>query len=658
MFKKLFTLTALAFMALTANAEFSFPINYESSFSNPETVNQWTISSRDGIAEGEFSNFFATGLTPVVNLNDADFILTNNQFSGGQPSDAWLISPEFEVTDDTVMFSIQLANCGDNSAATNNSFKVLYSLDGTSKEDFEANAPLLSGTIRNRGANVISYSSQRAVIQNLKGKKIRLAFVNEGNVTGFIGFGDIMVSPYYLKIDQLDSYASLLVDNANPIVRMSMTVSTPETAKGYKAVLTTESGFTSVYEDTAKTFNIRNASSINFTFPEQIEMSSPQEKFTISFVPNFEGAIPAVISGYLIKAERKYNAVALVEEVTGTWCGWCPGGIIMMDYWRDYYKGLNGRNKVIGVALHRQDPMTMTNGTYLSDYTSQVSRAGIEVSDPPTVLVNRITGGAPLQFDMKKFFDGLKSPATLAIKSVSLDKETGKAVVKYEYTASFSASNPGFSIAAIVTEDNVTDPDDSGNWAQTNYYAQYSMAQINNQFDPEIAPYFERFVSPNPEHITDITFGEVARGIFPSFAGQPLTDEVTAEVPIESEFTFTMPDNIYKQENVNIVLVLSRRGTNEVVAADIMEAKNFKEDSGVEENLATESLFNVHFNEGAAEVNTSEAGLLTVFTIDGVALRSVEIPEGRTIIPVNCQGTLIFTLTSAKGVESVKSIVR
>ncbi|MDE5870151.1 MAG: hypothetical protein K2H18_07945, partial [Muribaculaceae bacterium] len=32
-----------------------------------------------------------------------------------------------------------------------------------------------------------------------------------------------------------------------------------------------------------------------------------------------------------------FTRVNLVEEATGTWCGWCPGGIVLLDYMRETY---------------------------------------------------------------------------------------------------------------------------------------------------------------------------------------------------------------------------------------------------------------------------------------------------------------------------------
>lgn len=656
MIKKIFIGFSMFTVALTADATLNFPTNLKSSFGNPEDLSEWTVSVREGSATGSFASFFDSETAPVVNLEDTDYLLTNNSFTDGAGSSAWIISPEFEITDDTEMFSISLANCGDSDVATNNTFKVLYSLGGTEHSDFEINPALLTGTIRNRGANSISYSTQRAAITNLKGKKIRIAIVNEGNTTGFIGFTDFVVSPWYLVLDQEDSYNSLLIDSDSPIVKMSVTISTPVTAKGYTAELVTESGFVTKYVDTNKTFNIRNASSVNFTLPDDIQMKESEEKYTITFTPNFEGATPAIITGSLIKAERTFPAVALVEEVTGTWCGWCPGGIVMMDYWNEYFKGIReGYNRVIEVALHRTDPMSMTSGTYLSDFTSQVKKVGISVSDPPTVLVNRVAGGAPLQFDMKNFFKGLKSPAFLKIDRVEYYPETDEIKVNYNYVASFSAVNPGFAISAIVTENNVTGVDDAGNWDQTNYYSQYNMSQINAQFDPEIAPFFERFVQPNPDHIPSsmISYNEVARMIYPSFKGLSLKDEIKAEVPTSGELSFKMPGNISNIENVNLILVLSRQGNNDVMGADIVEAKDFAQNDV--NNIFSESPeFKVNISDFIANICSAERGELSVRTADGSLIYRGEINEGYNTLSINVKGLLLFTFTTHNRQSSMK----
>ena len=53
----------------------------------------------------------------------------------------------------------------------------------------------------------------------------------------------------------------------------------------------------------------------------------------------------------------------LIEEYTGTWCGWCPRGFTGMEMLRETFG-----EDFIGVAIHNQDPMAvLTTSQYPSN---------------------------------------------------------------------------------------------------------------------------------------------------------------------------------------------------------------------------------------------------------------------------------------------------
>jgi hypothetical protein len=74
-----------------------------------------------------------------------------------------------------------------------------------------------------------------------------------------------------------------------------------------------------------------------------------------------------------VTAAKKFNTVSqiveknvVIEEGTGTWCGWCPRGAVAMEYMYDTYP-----TRFIGVAVHNADPMTVTeydDGANLSGF--------------------------------------------------------------------------------------------------------------------------------------------------------------------------------------------------------------------------------------------------------------------------------------------------
>src|SRR5699024_9870565 len=73
--------------------------------------------------------------------------------------------------------------------------------------------------------------------------------------------------------------------------------------------------------------------------------------------------------------------IVVGEEATGTWCGWCPGGHVFMDYMETKYSGYWA-----GIAVHNNDPMV--------DQTYDTG-IGTKIQGYPSALVNRRTAIDP-----------------------------------------------------------------------------------------------------------------------------------------------------------------------------------------------------------------------------------------------------------------------
>ena len=68
----------------------------------------------------------------------------------------------------------------------------------------------------------------------------------------------------------------------------------------------------------------------------------------------------------------------LMEEYTGTWCGWCPRGMVAMEAMTEIYG-----DDFVGVAWHNSDPMQITNS-----YPN-------EVNGFPHFFLDRVIEGDP-----------------------------------------------------------------------------------------------------------------------------------------------------------------------------------------------------------------------------------------------------------------------
>lgn len=147
------------------------------------------------------------------------------------------------------------------------------------------------------------------------------------------------------------------------------------------------------------------------------------------------------------------DKAVVIEEATGTWCGWCPRGTVMMDYMADTYP-----NNFIGIAVHNADPMTVT---------AYDTWMGGQISGYPSILADR-DGSVydPLDMEDQVVAKAQDAPAVTCNVTHSLSGSTLTVDVSATYNENLSGD---YRFNVILVEDHVTGS--GGQWPQTNYYS-------------------------------------------------------------------------------------------------------------------------------------------------------------------------------------------
>lgn len=154
------------------------------------------------------------------------------------------------------------------------------------------------------------------------------------------------------------------------------------------------------------------------------------------------GAIQVLPTG------KGYQRNVVIEEFTGTWCGFCPQGIVTMEALREKYTD----GSVIPVAVHYNDPMAVdsyfpitqaySNGNFPS---AVINRATMTYIYPTDDCVEDI-----------ELFKTYPAPAKVTATAMFNEKKNG---VIFNTKSAFSYDNDKASedyiLAFAVTEDNV-----------------------------------------------------------------------------------------------------------------------------------------------------------------------------------------------------------
>lgn len=155
-----------------------------------------------------------------------------------------------------------------------------------------------------------------------------------------------------------------------------------------------------------------------------------------------------------------YKRKLVVEEATSTNCGFCPSGIVGMDYMAETYP-----DDFLGIAVHSNfngaDPMQ------ISDYLPWINTY---VSSFPSCMVNRDpiwVGLSPSKNDLKSYYNVWKSQAApvkidFSQFAVSADKTEIEVGTRVEFD--MQEANANYKMMYVVVENKVPG-------VQLNYYA-------------------------------------------------------------------------------------------------------------------------------------------------------------------------------------------
>ena len=248
---------------------------------------------------------------------------------------------------------------------------------------------------------------------------------------------------------------------------------------------------------------------------------------------------------------------ALVEEYTGTWCGWCTRGLVAMKLLAETYG-----DDFIGVAYHNADPMEIT-----TDYPSPVQGF-------PSAFVDRYYDVDPyygyesVGFGMKDLVDYVMSQLAVVDLNVKAEwADEGKNELKATVESNFvmNAAGSDYGIEVMLVEDDMYGPAGT-NWDQHNYYA--DMADQYGS-DPDLGPLCELPGTIEGYHFNDVLVA--TSGV----VDESLPESIVANTVNNFEYSFDV-NNIYNtsyepliqnKEKLHVVAIVVDKATGKVLNA-------------------------------------------------------------------------------------------
>ncbi len=228
----------------------------------------------------------------------------------------------------------------------------------------------------------------------------------------------------------------------------------------------------------------------------------------------------------------------LMEEYTGTWCGWCTRGWLALEMIREWYP-----DSAVAIAYHNGDPMEVT------------SSYAVSVSGFPSATINR--GGIIDPYygtdngsnDFGVHLDLEAAMAVFAPGEVNLeamyseDRESIDVKSYSRFVDSYDATP--YKVGYMLIADGLTDP----TWKQNNSYAQYK-----NQ--PTYAGTYLETLCNWPASVSDLVFNDVAIDASAMMGiNNSLPESVESGVIYENTYSYNISNNKLVRDGSTLYVV-------------------------------------------------------------------------------------------------------
>ncbi len=219
------------------------------------------------------------------------------------------------------------------------------------------------------------------------------------------------------------------------------------------------------------------------------------------------------------------------EELTGTWCSYCPRGIVYGDSLMHKY------DNVVFISIHTSDPM---------EYDEYSLASGL--SSAPSANVNRkLLGTEPTTWESKRLQEMAVNPPAYISVTTTYDNLTRS--LSATISANFIQALSGdYRLAAVVIEDGVTGP--APGYNQSNSYSGGSTPMGG----------FENL--PNPVPAQMMAYDHVPRKLLGGYNGQPgsLPATITNGSQHSYAFNYTVPTG-YNPDYITVAGFLIENST-------------------------------------------------------------------------------------------------
>ena len=349
-------------------------------------------------------------------------------------------------------------------------------------------------------------------------------------------------------------------------------------------------------------------------------------KLNVTKINGQPNEIQASVEGSIFVLSETAQRTPLVEEYTGTWCGWCPRGMVGLEKIAEDFKG-----KVIPIAIHNGDPME------IDAYTGVIASS---ISGFPSMLIDRAADVDPyygssetsygVKDDVEAAFQNLAA-GTIAVKAAWADKELTRINIETQTKMMYSEAEPSVAIGYVVVADGLSGK--GREWAQSNYYSGDEEAAEGDAELMKLVEQGEYIIGMEFNHVAVAAWG-VEKGVEGSItgaitAGQNVTSTFKADLATALIGTSRLSDDptdhvtvadLVAGRDLQVVAILFNKQSGEVINAAEVAVAGFGEDAiaGID---AAEAQPVATYNLAGQQIARQKRGVNIIRLSNGKALK-------------------------------------
>lgn len=428
-----------------------------------------------------------------------------------------------------------------------------------------------------------------------------------GNDFGKLAFqilvDGVSLPSYSVSVD--DFGTAYVVKGGTTTIPVTITNNGEETVNSISYTITTGSNTTE--EKTISVSGLQSLAKgkVDIEFAADADTKKLDKTLTITKV-NGEANESAnnTAHGALITMTEVLPNVPVVEEFTGTWCGWCPVGFEGMQYLHDTYG-----DQVVLIAVHSSS-ITGTDPMEISDYSSILNR----VDGFPSSFINRTMDLYPHPYNFQIYMPQVLASTTLGGISVQAawNSEDMKAIkIDTQTKFVYSEDNGNYGIAFVLVEDGLKGTGSS--WSQNNYLSGNS-------------DYMDfKFWYESPSRVTGLEFDHVAVGAWNIANG--LANSVSATIVADEiqDYSYTADITsktvIQDKTKLKVVALLIDKSDGSIINAAQTTIDDYT--TGINDASSDNAVETARYNINGHKINAPQHGVNIIRMSDGTVKKVV-----------------------------------